>query len=175
MRYFLTPILSLLTILVYGQQQNSSNCPYGQIKVKDREGKEHWKCADIEDPLPITLTSFKAITKIHHIQLIWTVGNVINHSHYQIYRSYTGNHYELIGETTQLSFNDRTINQPAYYYLVDISNTGVSTKHQVIYINFNPSLYVVYNLQGKLMGVYNNYQDIPKGVCIINNTKVNLL
>jgi hypothetical protein len=149
-----------------GNPNKPKPCPQG---LWDKE-TNNWKC---DDPLPVTVKSFKGHTKIDYIQLRWEVTNVVNHSYYEVYRSYDGSKYECIGRTSEKYFDDKTVMQSAYYYLVDVSEDGVRTKHSIIYAFFKLHIYVVHTIEGRLLGIVRDFSSLPRNqYLIINNTKV---
>ena len=97
--------------------------------------------------LPVKLLDYRLETKEETVQLEWSTSQEINNDRFEIYRSYDGKTFEMIG-TEKAGANPQIINhythsdQPKsnghiYYYVKQIDLNGTTTDFKILRATFN--------------------------------------
>lgn len=152
------------------------------------------------NPLPVTLVIFGGAFENDAVELFWESASEQNNSHYQLYHSSTGYHYEeianisgagTISHTVHYSFSHRAFNSGINYYKlqsVDFDGTihekGIIAvmvdMEKVFYDPISSSIllpskgdYAVYDVSGKLIKSSQNESSIffdEKGIFVVVNS-----
>lgn len=95
-----------------------------------------WTLSDINNPLPVELTSFDGTCVDSRVELKWSTATETNNSHFEVEKSTDGVAWSMIGivngsgnsqETVQYSFVDSDISSTtAYYRLKQVDNDGAA-------------------------------------------------
>ncbi len=95
-----------------------------------------WTLADISSPLPVELNFFEATCKDEGVVVSWQTASEINASHFEVYKSYDGSDFELVGTVpaqgnstvnVDYKFVDEQVNTTSVLYkLVQIDNDGTT-------------------------------------------------
>ncbi|QQR85533.1 MAG: hypothetical protein IPJ76_13055 [Flavobacteriales bacterium] len=95
-----------------------------------------WTLSDLNNPLPVELTSFDGTCVDSRVELKWSTASETNNSHFEVEKSTDGVAWNMIGvvngsgnsqETVQYSFVDSDLSSTtAYYRLKQVDNDGAA-------------------------------------------------
>lgn len=101
-----------------------------------------WTLSDINNPLPVELTSFDGTCVDSRVELKWSTATETNNSHFEVEKSNDGATWSMIGvvngsgnsqETVQYSFVDsEPSGTTAYYRLKQVDNDGAANYTNVV-------------------------------------------
>jgi hypothetical protein len=155
-----------------GAHAQTKDCPHGQYKEKDKDGKEHWKC--LEAPLSINITDFYSGFKGDCLVLEWSFNQPLNHSHFEVEYS-DGTIWKTVFKSIHTQFIMCEGLKVGYYRLTSVDEDGTKHYYNLIYVPYSEKKYLVYDFYGRLRGEYNNYLSIPRNSLIIVNGNKQLI
>lgn len=110
--------------------------------VPGAEFYRSWTLSDINNPLPVELTSFDGTCVDSRVELKWSTATETNNSHFEVEKSNDGATWSMIGvvngsgnsqETVQYSFVDgEPSGTTAYYRLKQVDNDGAVNYTNVV-------------------------------------------
>lgn len=122
-----------------------------------------WTLADYQSPLPVELNFFEADCKQEGVVISWQTASEINSSHFEIYKSYDGTHFDLVGTVPSAGNSnvnidyqmiDETVNtSDVMYKLIQVDNDGTTEEMAVTFENAcfsDAGLQVYGNMNGEV-------------------------
>lgn len=90
-----------------------------------------WTLADFSSPLPVELNFFDAECKQEGVIITWQTASEINASHFEVYKSFNGIDFELVG--TVVAVGNSNVNVD--YHLIDESLNPSNVFYQLVQID----------------------------------------
>lgn len=106
------------------------------------------------------------------MQLQWKVALEVSHSHYEVESSSDTFTWFYAGSTQAHSISIYISGGHQYYRLISVDLDGTRHNHRIIFIKSEQRVYNVYNLQGRLVGVYPRFDLIPRGQVLIFDKQI---